>query len=199
MRNIERRWIKRRLKGKSNHRTQRKSMHLYRLNGVYVVLSTFAYGYVLNPLKMYRGKDCWKISRINWKWSKTVLCKISPITPEKEFIDVFKKNTKPQKTVCLKEFNDPLNKKEKDLCHYTDLHWGAAHKNLNVKDWIPDHIAIVFHNLNGSNARLFLKVPGKSFNNDGIIVIISENKGKYTIFNVKINVNLGGMTNKDGK
>ena len=57
----------------------------------------------------------------------------------------------------------------------------------------------MFHNLSGSNAHLFLKVPGKSFNNEGIIVIIPENKGKYTIFNVKINVKLGGMTNKDGK
>ena len=32
--------------------------------------------------------------------------------------------------ICLKEFNDPRNRKVKGYCHYTGLYSGAAHKKL---------------------------------------------------------------------
>ena len=51
--------------------------------------------------------------------------------------------------ICLKKFNDPRNKKVRDHCHYTGLYGGAAHNNCNLKNRIPDHIPIVFHNLSG--------------------------------------------------
>ena len=44
--------------------------------------------------------------------------------------------------------------------------------------------------------HLFLKVLEKMFNKDGIGVV-SENKKKYVSFNVKINVKLAKMTNKN--
>ena len=47
---------------------------------------------------------------------------------------------------------------------------------------MPDHKPIVFHNLSGYTAHLFIKEPRKKFNNDNIGVI--ENKDKYISFNV---------------
>ena len=31
--------------------------------------------------------------------------------------------------ICLKEFNDPRDRKVRDHCHYTDLHQRAVHNN----------------------------------------------------------------------
>ena len=56
----------------------------------------------------------------------------------------------------------------------------------------------MFHNLTGYDANLFIKELGKRFNKNDIGVI-AENKEKYISFNVKVNVNLAGARNKDGK
>ena len=56
----------------------------------------------------------------------------------------------------------------------------------------------MFHNLSGYDAHLFTKELGKTFNKDDIGVI-GENKENYISFNVKINVKLAGVCNKDGK
>ena len=90
--------------------------------------------------------------------------------------------------ICLKEFNDPKNKKVR----------GAAHNNCNWKYRIPDHIPTVCHNLSGYDAHLFIKELGKRFNKNDIGVI-AENKEKYISFNVKINVKLAGVRDEDGK
>ena len=55
----------------------------------------------------------------------------------------------------------------------------------------------MFHNLSDYNAHLFIKELGKRFNKNDIGVI-AENKEKYISFNVKINVKLAGVSNKDG-
>ena len=100
--------------------------------------------------------------------------------------------------ICLKEFNDPRNRKVRDHCHYTSLYQGAAHNNCNLKYRIPDYIPIVFHNLSGYDAHLFIKELGRRFNKNDIGVI-AENREKYIRFNVKMNVNLAEVENKDGK
>ena len=56
----------------------------------------------------------------------------------------------------------------------------------------------MFHDLSGYDAHLFIKELGKKFNKDDIGVS-AENKEKYTSFNVRINLQLAGMSNKDGK
>ena len=89
-----------------------------------------------------------------------------------------KENTRQQKSVCLKEFNDPKNRKVRDHCHYNDLYRGAAHNNCNLKYLIPDYITIVFHNLSGYDAHLFIKELGRRFNKNDIGVN-AENKEKY--------------------
>ena len=99
--------------------------------------------------------------------------------------------------IWLKEFNESENKKVRDHCHYTGLYRGAAHNNCNLKYRIPDHIPIVFHNLSGYDAHLFIKELGRRFNKDDIWVI-AKNKEKYISFNVEINVKLAGVKHKDG-
>ena len=81
--------------------------------------------------------------------------------------------------ICLKLFDDPENGKVGDHCHYTGLYQGAAHYKCNLKYRIPNHIPIVFHNLSGYDAHLFIKELGKD------IGVIAENKEKYISFNVK--------------
>ena len=100
--------------------------------------------------------------------------------------------------ICLKEFNDPDNRKVRDHCHRAGLYRGAAHNNCNLKYRIPDHIPIVFHNLSGYDAHLFIKELGRRFNKNDIGVI-AENKEKYIRFNVKMNVKLAEVENKDDK
>ena len=56
----------------------------------------------------------------------------------------------------------------------------------------------MFYNLSGYDSHLFIKELGKKFNKD-VTGVIAENKEKYISFNVKINVKLAGLSNKDGK
>ena len=79
------------------------------------------------------------------------------------------------------------NWKVRDHCHYTGLYRGAAHNNCNLKYKIPKHIPIVFHNLSGYDAHLFIRQLGEKFQD---IEVIAENKEKYISFNVKIDVQL---------
>ena len=117
-----------------------------------------------------------------------------------ELNDVLKREHKATQRchICLKDFNEPRNKKVRDQCHYTGLYRGVTHNNYNLKYWTPDHILIVFHNLSGYDAHLFIKELGKMFNRNDI-GIIAEIKEKYISFNVNINVKLAGMSNEDGK
>ena len=77
----------------------------------------------------------------------------------------------------------------------TPLIHSTAHNNCNLKYRIPDHIAIVFHG-SGYDAHLFIKELGRRFNISNI-EIIAENKEKYISFNVKINVKLAAVSNKE--
>ena len=56
----------------------------------------------------------------------------------------------------------------------------------------------MFHNLSDYDAYLFIKELRRKFNKNDIGVI-AENKEKYISFNVKINVKLAGVRDKDGK
>ena len=122
-----------------------------------------------------------------------------PQKPMTELTDTLKRKHEGTKKchACLKEFNDPQNKKVRDHCHYTGLYRGAAHNNCNLKYRIPDYILIVFHNLSGYDAHLFIKELGRRFNKNDIGVI-AENKEKYISFNVKIKVKLAGVWDEDG-
>ena len=149
---------------------------------------------------MYRHKDCvekfveYIEEEVKW------LYETFPWQPMTKLNDVRKREYEAAEKchISLKEFNDPRNRKVRDQCHYTDLYRGAAHNNCNLKYRIPYHIPIVFHNLSGYDAHLFIKELGKKFNKSDIGVI-AENKEKYISFNVKISVKLAGVKNDDGK
>ena len=117
-----------------------------------------------------------------------------------ELIDVLKREREAVEEchhICFKKFSAG-NRKVRDHCLYTSLYREAAHSNCNLKCRIPYHIPIAFHNVSGYGTYLFIKELGNKFNK-GDIGVITENREKYISLNVKINVKLAGVTNKDGK
>ena len=122
-----------------------------------------------------------------------------PQQPMIELTDVLKREHEAAEKchLCLKRFSDPQNKKIRNHCHYTGLYREPPHNNFNLKYWIPHHIRIVFHNLSGYDTHLFIKELGKRFSKN-YIGVIAENKAKYISFNVKANVKLAGVSNKEG-
>ena len=90
-----------------------------------------------------------------------------------ELTDALKREHKASEKcdISVKEFNDPKNKKMRDHCHHTGLYRGAAHNDCNI--------SILFHNLSGYDAHLFIKELERKFNENDIEFII-ENKEKYT-------------------
>ena len=77
--------------------------------------------------------------------------------------------------------------KVRDHCHYTGNYRGAAHRNCNLQYKIPSYIPIVFHNLAGYDAHLFIKelvVSGGSK-----MDVIAKNKEDYITFSIRVAVN----------
>ena len=161
---------------------------------------TFAYGDIPDPLKIYRGKNCvekfveYIEEEIKW------LQEIFPRQPMTKLTNVLKREHEEAEKchICLKEFNDPRNRKLIDHCHYTGLYRGADYNNCNLRYRIPDHIPIVFENLSGQDTHLFIKKLGRRFNKNDIEVI-AENRETCIRFNVKINVKLTEVKYKYGK
>ena len=182
-------------KGKASY-TEKINTHV---PSGWCVHSTFAYGDVPDPLKMYRGKDCVEkfVEYIEEEVKR--LYETFPRQPMTRLTDVQKREHEAAEKchICLKEFNDPRNRKVRDHCHYTGLYRGAAHNNCNLKYLIPDYIPIVFHNLSGYDDHLFIKELGRRFNKNDIGVT-AVNKERYISFNVKTNVKLAGVKYKDG-
>ena len=92
------------------------------------VHSTFAYGDVPDPLKMYQDKDC--VEKF-LEYIKEEVKRLYEKFPQKPLIDLTamlkrEHGTAEKCHICLKEFNDPKNKKVRDDCHYTGLYRGAA-------------------------------------------------------------------------
>ena len=159
-----------------------------------------AYGDVLDQLKMYCGKIF--VEKFGEHIEDELKRLYSTFRQQSmtELTDVLKREHEAaeQCHICFKEFNEPENKKLRDRCYHMGFYWGAFHNKGNLKYRILDHILIVFHNLSGYDARLFIKELGKKFNKDDIGVI-ADSKEKYVIFNVKISIKLAGVTNKDSK
>ena len=86
--------------------------------------STFAYGDVPDPLKMYRGMGCVEkfIEYIEEEVRR--LYATFPQQPMTELTDVLKREHEAAEKchICLKEFDDPKNKKVRDHSHYTNLY-----------------------------------------------------------------------------
>ena len=111
-------------KGKAPY-TEKISKHI---PSGWCVHSTFAYGDVPDPLKMYRGKDCVEKFVEYIEEEVRRLYATFPQQPMTELTDVLKREHEAAEKchICLKEFNDPKNKKVRDHCHYTGSYRGGS-------------------------------------------------------------------------
>ena len=80
---------------------------------------------------------------------------MAPLT--KSQLKEYKRATKCH--VCFKPFNE--KRKVRDHCHYTGLYRGAAHSSCNLQYKIPNYIPVIFHNLAGYDAHLFIRELAK--------------------------------------
>ena len=94
---------------------------------------------------------------------------------------------------CKKEFT-PENHRVKDHCHYTEVYRGAAHNTCNLRMKQPKFIPVLFHNLEGYDAHLFIRNLGVS---SGDIKCIPKMEEKYISFTKEIEVD--EFRGKDGK
>ena len=95
--------------------------------------------------------------------------------------------------ICQKEFKE-AEKKVRDHCHFTGKFRGAAHNECNLQFKKTKFTPVIFHNLSGYDAHLFVKNLGKT---DGDIKCIPNNEEKYISFSKDIIV--GEYLNKKGE
>ena len=159
------------------------------------VQSEFAYGEVKDPLKLYRGKDCVR------KFCDHIIgesrCLYSSF-PKKPMEPLMKAQWKDYKCVsschiCFKPFKEGA-RKVRDHCHYSGIYRGAAHSLCNLQYKIPSYILVVFHNLTGYDAHMFIKELAKCGSRMGII---AKNKEDYISFSVSVEV--GKYIDKNGE
>ena len=89
--------------------------------------------------------------------------------------------------ICEENICGGENVKVKDHCHLTGEYRGAAHQECNLKYKEPSFIPVVFHNLSGYDAHLFIKQLGVS---SGDINCIANTEEKYISFTKKILVDV---------
>jgi hypothetical protein len=87
-------------------------------------------------------------------------------------------NLSTQCYACGGEFTE-MDYKVNDHCHYTGKYRGAAHNSCNLKMKQPKSIPVLFHNLEGYDAHLFIKNLGVS---SGDIKCIPKTEEKYISF-----------------
>ena len=150
------------------------------------VYSKFTYGDEDNPLGTYRGKDCIETFCNYIKGEAHGLYHMFPVLPmdplTKKQWKKYKKATKCH--ICYK----PLtlrNPKVRDHCHYTGLYRGPTHSLCNLRYKIPSYIPVVFHNLSGYDAHLFIRELGTHTSE---MEVIAKNKGDYINFSIKVPV-----------
>ena len=159
------------------------------------IYSHFAYGKVKNPLKEYRGKDC--IS----KFCEHITAEAHSLYesfPEKPMEPLTKAQLKEYKHVtkchiCFRPFRE-RNQKVRDHCHYSGKYRGAARSLYNLQYKIPSYILVVFHNLTGYDAHMFIKELAKHGSKMGVI---AKNTKDHISFSV--NVEVDKYTDKNGE
>ena len=150
------------------------------------VYSKFTYGYVDNPLRHYRGKDCIETF---CNYIKEGVHRLYHMFPEKPMDPLTEKRWKKYKRstkchICYKPFTQ-TNLKVRDHCHYTGLYIGPAHSSCNLRYKIPSYIPVVFHNLSGYDTHLFIRELGAHTSD---IKVIEKNKDDYISFSIKVPV-----------
>ena len=113
---------------------------------------------------------------------------MAPLT--KSQIKEYKRATKCH--ICFKPFSEE-KRKVRDHCHYSGLYRGAAHSSCNLQYEIPNYIPVIFHNLTGYDAHLFIRELAKHVTGMGVI---AKNKENYISFSIKVEVDK--YIDKDG-
>ena len=88
--------------------------------------------------------------------------------------------------ICLEVFGIK-DRKVRDHCHYTGKHRGAAHSNCDLQCKIPSYIPVIFHNLSGYDAHLFIRELNKHTDSMGVT---PKNKEDYISFSIKVKVGM---------
>ena len=83
--------------------------------------------------------------------------------------------------ICQKEFGG--EKKVRGHCHFTEKYRGAAHVKCNLQFKKPKFTPVIFHNLSGYDAHLFVKNLGRT---EGNIKCIPNKEEKYISFSKDI-------------
>ncbi|XP_072028310.1 uncharacterized protein [Amphiura filiformis] len=98
--------------------------------------------------------------------------------------------------ICKKPLTplDEENRVVRDHCHFTVKFRGAAHNKCNLRYRKPKFFPVIFHNLAGYDAHLFVKNLGKT---EGKIDCIPNNEEKYISFTKQIVVD--SFVNKEEK
>ena len=127
------------------------------------VYSKFVYGEVMDPLKLYRGKDC--LEKF-CDYIRQESHRLYHMFPEKPMDPLTKKQWKRYKCstichICFKPFNSK-EPKIRDHYHYNGRYRGPTHSLCNLRYRIPSYILVIFHNLSGYDAHLFIKELGKN-------------------------------------
>ena len=86
--------------------------------------------------------------------------------------------------ICFKPFSEK-KRKVRDHCHYSGLYRGAAHFSCNLQYKIPSYIPVIFHNLAGYDAHLFIRELAKYTTGMGVI---AKNTEDYISFSIKVEV-----------
>ena len=160
------------------------SMNVHKPSG-WCVYSKFAYGSVTNPLKEYRGLDCVSefckqiISEAHCLYESFPEHSMEPLT--KSQLKEYKRATRCH--ICFKPFKED-NRKVRDHCHYSGKYRGAAHSRCNLQYKILSYIPVVFHNLAGYDAHLFIKELAEHRK----MGAIAKNTEDYISFSVKVEV-----------
>ena len=84
--------------------------------------------------------------------------------------------------ICKKQLDDD---RVRDHCHFTGQYRGAAHNSCNLQCRKPMILPVIFHNLQGYDAHLFIKQLSKI---PGDLNCIPSTEEKYISFSKKIKV-----------
>ena len=138
------------------------------------ICSKFAYGEVKAPLALYRGKDCVQKFCDHIIGEARRLYKSFPEKPMEPLTKVQWKDYKKVSSchICLKPFIEG-NPKVRDHCHYSGIYRGVAHSLCNLQYKIPSYIPVVFHNLSGYDAHMFIKELASSSPNGAKMGVIA--------------------------
>ena len=151
------------------------------------IRSESTYRKVKNPTTLYRGPYCVKKFCEHVVKEARRLYRLFPEKPMEPLTKAQVKSHNRAKTcyICFKPFKDGDRNlsKVRDHCHYSRKYRGAAHSSCNLQYKIPSYIPMVFHNLAGYDAHLFIRELSKYGSKVGVIAKSMED---YISFSIKV-------------